>query len=146
MGQDQRERHRLKRAQKKQRKARHIVVQAQSAARHDRAVAAAVEADRLLREGSFSEALPFAARAAGLDPSNRRIAALFAHAAEMARDVPNRILAYENLLRSTGPDASVLISLASPSTWRPGAAPRRAMRRRAHVPAFRSACLSGDGE
>lgn len=112
MGRDKRERHRLKRAQKKERRARHAARTAEQGARHERAADAAFEAERLLRAGDVAGAVIGAARAAALWPGDRNIAGLYVEAAERARDLRHRISSYEHLLRLIEPNATILIALA----------------------------------
>lgn len=112
MGQDKRERHRLERAREKARRARHAARLSEQLARRERAVDAALEAERELRAGDANSAVAGARRAAELAPGNEQIAVLYVRAAEKTRDPRQRIRAYEHLRRLIDADPVLLILLA----------------------------------
>ena len=131
MGQDKRERQRLKRARKKASAARHSTRLDEQSARRDRAIRAAMAAEHLLSADNATGALSAAAQAVELWPRDRAIAALYVEAAERARDTGARIRACEHLLQLVGPDATLLIGLADCHAARgDGAAARGAARAR----------------
>ena len=112
MGRDKRERHRLKRAQKKQHRARHAAQTVEQRGRHDRALQAAYEAEHLLRAGDAAAAIVGAARAAVLWPRDPAIAGLYVEAAERSGDTRHRIASYEHFVRLGEPHPTILIALA----------------------------------
>jgi superfamily II DNA or RNA helicase/Flp pilus assembly protein TadD len=112
MKRDKRERHRLKRAQKRKQKVRHEARVAETVARQERALSAEWEAQTLLRAGRVKEALAAASRAAELAPRDEGIVGLYARAAERARALDHRRRAYELLAQLGQPSAPLLITLA----------------------------------
>jgi hypothetical protein len=112
VGQSKRERHRLKRARKKASAARQSAQRDAQWARRDRAVQAAMTAERLLQDGDAAAAVEAAARAVALWPRDQAIAGLYVDASQRARDTGARIRAYEHLLGLIEPDPKLLILLA----------------------------------
>jgi superfamily II DNA or RNA helicase len=112
MSREKRERHRVKRARKRESKVRHEAQTAQMFARQERAADAAWSVRGLLERGETREAVAAAARVAALAPRDRRMAELYVAAAEKDGSLEHRRRAYERLAGLGEPDAKLLIALA----------------------------------